>query len=165
MKIISKYLLLIITAFIVSCTSKSKKVPTTLFNIENLNNINVNSLNDSNLNSQGYNRIVVDMLVYEQKIKDTVVQLEFDMDKGFVRTKNWRVELDNHDENYVQNFLQEKYQVISLNSSNIKDSVNKAYSFSTIRHTDNNIFLCHVNEEEGKYYLNVVYYNPVNKKK
>ncbi|MCD8413414.1 hypothetical protein [Tenacibaculum finnmarkense] len=163
MKTIAKFLLIIICFVIFGCSSKSKKISMTLFNVENLNNISVHSFDDTNLNSQGYNRIVVDMLVYEQKINDTIVQLEIDMDYGFIRTKNWKIKLSNNNEPDLKNYIQSNYGVSIFDSYTSYDNESNTYSFPAIKDAKNDLFLCHISKEHDNYYLNVIYYNPIRK--
>jgi len=165
MKKILKFLLVSISIFFYSCEAIDKKVSITPFNIDNIDNIIVDSFDDKNLNSQGFNRIVVDLLVYEKKVKDTVVQLEFDSDFGFIRTKNWKINLQKGRESEIKHFIQKKYGVLSFDSYTAYGNEKDEYSFPAIQNKGNSLFLCHVSKDDKNYYLNITYYNPVVKRK
>jgi len=149
--------LLLIVAFSLNCISNKKvDIPITPFNISNLNKVRVKGFNDTNLNNQDYQRITVDLLVYEKIDNDTIVQLEIDTDTELIRLKSWRIRLDKNDDLYISNFIRKKYGILSLNFN----CNSEVYSFSAIKLEDNSVFLCHISKEKNNYYLNINYYNP-----
>ena len=153
-----KIILIFLVLLLIKCDNISKDIHITPFNIENLNSIVVKSFKDKNLNSQGYNRITTDLLVYEKREKDTLVQLEIDNKSGKIRKKRWIIKLAK-DELELVNFIREKYEIISLDSYTKRDYENKVFSFPAINLKDNSIFLCHTSKENNQYYLNIDYYN------
>lgn len=149
---------ILIVLLFTNCKKVNKKIPVTPFNIENLNNIKVKSFKNNNLNSQGYDRIMTDLLIYEKKVKDTLVQLEFDNRSEKVRKKRWQIKLAK-DELELINFIQKKYNVISLDGYTRRDYKNKVFSFPVIDLKNNAIFLCYTSKRNNEYYLNIDYYN------
>lgn len=161
MRLIFIFKLLFIILIVSSCNQQTKKIPIDLFNIQNLDNIKAKSFNNFDLNSQGYNRIVVDLLTYEKKENDTVVQLEFDMNSGLILTKSWLIKLDNSEISSIKSYLQDTYGVIEISGYSNYDEKSDSYYFSVIKQENNAIFFCSVQKELDENYLKIIYFNSI----
>ncbi|QMU65812.1 MAG: hypothetical protein GKR88_17045 [Flavobacteriaceae bacterium] len=144
---------------LVKCTNQEERVVSeALFNIDNIKNIYVDSFEDENLNNQGYKREVADVLIYEKKVKDTLVQLQF-TDEAILY-KTWYITLNSSNLNNAINEILYNNGVLALKDFERCTEKKEPYSFPVVG-KNNNLFLCNVYKEEGKDYLKIVYYNPL----
>jgi len=147
---------LLSTLFIKCAQQENKIVSSALFNIENLKNISVDSFEDENLNKQGYKRQVADVLIYEKKVNDTLVQLQFSDES--ILYKTWYITLNSPNLNKAIDEILYDGSVLALKDFVKCGEEQESYSFPAVGE-NNNIFLCNVYREKDKNYLKVVYYN------
>ncbi|MGY0408689.1 MAG: hypothetical protein ACWIPJ_10115 [Polaribacter sp.] len=152
---------ILLSVLFIKCTKQNDKtVSDTLFNIENIKNISVNSFEDENLNKQGYKREVADVLIYEKKVRDTLVQLQFTDE--LVLYKTWYIKLDSNSKTNRIDEILYTHSILALSNFDECEKNKKPYSFPALD-DDNNIFLCNVYKEDNVDYLKIVYYNPTSK--
>ncbi len=114
--------------------------------------------NTSELSKLGYERVWgVDVIMFEKKIKDTVINLYVDERIHLVSSKTWIIKLKSNDENFVRRFILDRNVNSVAPIAYYKES--KAYYFTAID-LNNNMFFCQVLEEEGGYFLHVTYHVP-----
>jgi len=154
-------IILLLSIFLIGCNKNSENevIYDAPFNIKNLDNIVISSSEDENLNNQGYYRQPMDVILFEKKKGDIIIQLQFDQKLGSVLYKVWYVKLKEDDLNKSIDKILSNYDILALRNFSIEED--KSTSFPVVRNIDNNIFLCDVYKEEGVDYLKITYYKPL----
>lgn len=149
-----KFILSFLLILLISCSSKKDEIKDSLFNIDGLLKADINSIEN-----QGYKwEKGIDLIIYTKKVNDTLISLELDNPEGDISTKGWRIKLDSNDSDLIyKNMLQKG---VFPNGPIAYYDNNEGYFFTTIRNSDNNIFICKVLNEDNLSYLYVTYHVP-----
>lgn len=118
-----------------------------------------------NIESIGFKKQLTDILLFEKKVSDTIISLEFNKKINTIRSISWRIAFNSTSIVEINDFLLQN-NIFALSPMCLFDEKNRdeGGSFIGIRYIDNNVFYCSISideEDKSKSILSVIYHKPL----
>jgi hypothetical protein len=138
--------------FLTCCVNISNKEFFLFFNTKGV------KVTEKTLSDSGFERIWgVDLIMFEKKSGDTIINLDVDDKENLVSSKTWIMKLGSNDFKYVHDFMLDREMVLNAPIAYYDNS--EDYYFTVIS-LKNDMYFCKVMKEEKEYSLYVTYHIP-----